>query len=150
MKFAARLFGAALALAGTSLPALAEPAQAAGRANYILHCSGCHGMQGKGTVTGGIPAFPESVEHIAGYDNGRSYIMQVPGVITTDMGPAEIADVLNFILDEWGSADQDMSFTADEVASLRALPEREVVNYRREIVNELRQRDIEIAEYPWP
>lgn len=141
-----------MAAVGLVAATLAGPAAADNKAHadYILHCSGCHGTSGKGTVAGGIPAFPNSIEHLASYENGRNYIFQVPGVITTDMTPAEMAGVMNYILKEWSSESDFVPFSAEEVAERRALPEREVVTYRREVVEELLARGIEIAEYPWP
>ncbi len=138
-------------LLGTALSAV--PLMAGGnkaRADYILHCSGCHGMSGKGTVAGGIPAFPGSIGHIAGYENGRDYILQVPGVTTTGMDDAAIAEVLNYILEEWSEGIDAPKFTAHEVTRRRARPARDVVDYRREVVGELGMRGIEIAAYPWP
>lgn len=127
-----------------------ETAGKYGRVDYLLHCSGCHGTKGNGTITGGIPAFPNSISHIASYENGRNYILQVPGVITTNMSDPEIARVLNYILEEWGDGAEVAPFSGPEVTRRRALPAREVAEYRREITEELRQSDIEIAEYPWP
>lgn len=129
-------------------PGMASSTKA--KSDYILHCSGCHGISGKGSVAGGIPTFPDSIEHIAGYENGRDYILQVPGVITTNMDDGAVAEVLNYILDEWSDAPEVPKFTAEEVTLRRAKPERDVVVHRREIVDELSARGIEIAVYPWP
>lgn len=136
------VLGASAALADGA-PHLGKP-----RADYILHCAGCHGMTGEGTVQGGVPPFPGSVGHIAGSDIGRSYIMHVPGVISTGMNDAEIAEVLNYILDNWGQGAEP--FTAQEVTRRRAIEIGDVVAYRREVVADLRRAGIEIAEYPWP
>ncbi len=136
-------------LAGASVaPALAENAAGSARANYVLHCSGCHGMQGLGTEEGGIPAFPDSVGHIVGTDIGRTYVMHVPGVVANSMNDAQIAGVMNFILDQW--SDGGSHFTAEEVTRRRAEPIGDVVAYRRKVVDDLRKSGIEIATYPWP
>lgn len=136
-------------LAGTVIPGLAgETTTSSARANYILHCSGCHGMSGAGTVEGGIPAFPNSVGHIAGSELGRTYITHVPGVVSTEMEDAEIAEVLNYILDEWSDGGQH--FTAKEVTRRRAENVGDVVELRREVVEELKRAGVEIADYPWP
>lgn len=118
------------------------------RGNYVLHCSGCHGMNGQGTLAGGIPPFPDSVGHIAGIDIGRTYIVHVPGVVSTSMTDAEIAEVINYVLDAWG--DGARHFSAEEVTSRRALPVGDVVAYRREVVEALSKAGIAIADYPWP
>ena len=118
------------------------------RSDYILHCSGCHTLTGEGTVNGGIPAFPDSIQHIAGLENGRTYMVHVPGVISNDMSDAEIAAVLNYILDQWGGGEGH--FSADEVTARRAQEIGDVVVYRRRVVEELRADGVELAEYPWP
>ncbi|WBU57349.1 c-type cytochrome [Paracoccus sediminicola] len=125
-----------------------EKARKTARANYILHCSGCHGLTGQGTIAGGIPAFPDSVQHIADVEIGRDYILHVPGVIGTKMSDAEIAGVLNYILDEWGEGKGH--FTGDEVTRRRASTVGNVVLFRREVVKTLDASGIAIADYPWP
>ncbi len=144
-RIALALLAPVLALAGS--PALAVEGGKP-RSDYILHCAGCHGMTGEGTELGGVPAIPNSVGHIATIDIGRTYIMHVPGVISTDMTDAGIADVMNYILDHW--ADGQNHFTPEEVARRRAIPIGDVVTYRRKVVDELRGAGIEIAPYPWP
>ncbi|WP_424987504.1 c-type cytochrome [Microbulbifer sp. S227A] len=118
------------------------------RANYLLHCSGCHRQDGAGAIEGGIPPFQDSVGHIAGIETGRTYIMHVPGVISTNMSDADVAGVLNYILDRWGGGGAE--FSAEEVTHRRALPVADVVVYRRQVVDELKETGIEIADYPWP
>ncbi|MEO9779444.1 MAG: cytochrome c [Sedimentitalea sp.] len=127
-------------------PASAEALSA--HANYTLHCSGCHRQDGEGAIEGGIPAFQDSVGHIAGTEIGRTYIMHVPGVISTNMTDADVAGVLNYILDKWGEGGEE--FTAEEVTRRRALPVADVVSYRRHVVDELNNKGVQIAEYPWP
>ncbi|MEY8830131.1 cytochrome c [Sedimentitalea sp. XS_ASV28] len=118
-------------------------------ANYLLYCSGCHRQDGAGAIEGGIPAFQDSVGYIAGIETGRTYIMHVPGVISTNMSDADVAGVLNYILDRWGE-EGGADFSAEEVTRRRALPVADVVVYRRQVVKELKEAGIEIADYPWP
>ncbi|MFV0384289.1 c-type cytochrome [Paracoccus sp. (in: a-proteobacteria)] len=141
----ARLLSGLMLLSSMASGVMADPA----RRDYILHCSGCHGMTGKGTIAGGIPPFPDSVGKIAGSDIGRTYIVHVPGVNSAGLSAGEIADVLNYILDQWGEGG-DPRFSGHEVAERSALPIGEVVAYRRKVVAELSAAGIEIAEYPWP
>lgn len=144
---ALRLLTFGLALTLSTLPAFAGEMNKP-RADYILNCAGCHGMEGRGTVEGGVPAFPGSVGHIATTDIGRTYILHVSGVISTELTDAGIADVLNYILDKWG--ERGDHFTTAEVTRRRAIPIDDVVTFRRKVVEELRASGIEIAEYPWP
>lgn len=131
-------------------PAMAE-AGAGGvtpHTSYALHCSGCHTMSGEGSPDAGIPTFIGSVGTIAGSDIGRTYMMHVPGVISAGLSDEGIAEVMNYILDVWG--DGAPHFTAAEVTTRRAVPVRDVVAYRRQVVAELGREGLAIADYPWP
>ena len=137
-----------LLVLATAGPGVAGNTATSPRANYVLHCSGCHGMQGLGTAEGGIPGFPNSVGHIVSTEMGRDYVMHVPGVVGNNMTDAQIAGVMNFILDQW--SDGSGHFTEAEVTRRRAVEIGDVVIYRRKVVEDLRASGIEIAEYPWP
>lgn len=133
------------------VPWLAVQADAQGlspRGSYILHCSGCHGVTGEGAPAAGIPSFVDSVGHIAGSDLGRTYIMHVPGVVSTDLTDAGIAEVMNYVLDDWG--DGAPHFSADEVTRRRALDVADVVALRRQVKEALERDGLSIADYPWP
>ncbi|MDO6458392.1 hypothetical protein Q4494_14975 [Celeribacter halophilus] len=121
--------------------------------NFVLRCAGCHGFEGAGTPEGGIPAFPNSVGYIAGTERGRTYMMHVPGVVGASLSDREIAEVMNYILDVWGSIDSAplaAKFTEAEVTRRRAVEVADVVAYRRLVVDELTEMGVTIAEYPWP
>lgn len=117
--------------------------------NYVLHCSGCHGLNGLGTETGGVPAFPDSVGTIGADPEGRLYLMHVPGVISAGLSDAEIAAVMNHVLSRWGDARAE-PFGVDEVAGLRAAPVDDVVALRRRLAERLAAQGRAVAPYPWP
>ena len=135
-----------LALILLAQPLLAADTKA--RADYILVCSGCHGMTGQGTEIGGVPAFPASVGRIAASERGRTYMMHVPGVVSNALDNAEIAAVTNYVLNEWG--DGAAPFTEGEVTRRRAIPIKDVVAERRGLAQELAGAGVNIAPYPWP
>lgn len=132
-------------------PSLAIGGQAAAlsaHSNYVLRCSGCHGLKGAGSQEGGIPEFRNSVSHIAATDIGRTYLMHVPGVVSTGLNDAEITDVMNYVLDTWG--DGTHHFTLSEVHRRRTQPVADVVALRQRIANQLSKKGIELSQYPWP
>ncbi|PZQ49908.1 MAG: cytochrome C [Rhodovulum sulfidophilum] len=140
------LLGALIALA----PALgAGGAFAQARANYILRCAGCHGMEGLGTEIGGVPAFPNSVEFLANDDAGRTYIMHVPGVVGASLDDAEIAEVMNYVVAHWSETPAP-PFTEEEVRRRRAEHVPDVVARRAEIAARLASEGKVLAPYPWP
>lgn len=122
-------------------------------ANYVLRCAGCHGMEGAGTAEGGIPDFRGYVGAFTRTEAARTYVMHVPGVVSASLSDAEIAAVMNYLVEEWGGEsipDPFVPFTPNEVTRLRAVPVEDVVAFRREVVDDLAERGIATADYPWP
>src|SRR5690606_4068351 len=117
--------------------------------NYILRCAGCHGVSGMGTANAGVPPFPQSVGHIAALDEGRTYMLHVPGVISSSLTNQQIADVLNYIVDRWSDEPVE-HFTLAEVERRRAEKLPDIVVARRAIVDTLLAQGISVAKYPWP
>lgn len=140
-----RLFALGL-IALTASPATAEMSA---RGNYILRCTGCHGIEGMGTAEGGVPPFPGSVGHIANTEAGRDYMMHVPGVIASSLSDSEIASVMNYVIATFDTTEAP-DFTVEEVTRRRALPMTDIVVARRAVVQELETKGISIADYPWP
>ena len=140
-----------VSLAAMLLTLAAPVAAADGKAHrdYILRCAGCHGMDGVGTVEGGIPTFPGSVGVIAADDLGRTYMMHVPGVVSASLDDAAIAEVMNYVLGEWAPGEAE-PFTAAEVTRRRAVPVADVVALRRDVAAKLMAKGHRIADYPWP
>jgi mono/diheme cytochrome c family protein len=131
---------------------LAFPAAASGpsgRSNYILRCAGCHGMEGLGTEIGGVPAFPNSVGILANDDEARTYMMHVPGVVGASLDDAQIATVMNYIIDRWGETSAP-AFTPEEVTRRRAIPVPDVVALRAKIAARLAAEGKSLSPYPWP
>lgn len=139
----------ALALLALGSAAQAETGGYNAHTNYILRCSGCHGLEGMGAEAAGVPPFPGSVGHIAASDLGRTYMMHVPGVVSASLSDAEIAAVMNYVIDRWSDA-AFTPFTVAEVTERRAVPVEDVVAFRRGVVAELQADGIDIADYPWP
>lgn len=119
------------------------------RTNFILRCAGCHGMEGMGTASSGVPYFPDSVGHIAALEEGRTYILHVPGVISADLTNQQIADVMNYVLETYSDKPYT-PFTLEEVNARRAESVPDIVVARRAIVNTLAAEGIYVADYPWP
>lgn len=114
-----------LLLVVLALPAasLAAPPQE----HYLLHCSGCHGVDGRG-VPGVTPSLHGLAPRLATPD-GRASLGRVPGVAQAPLDDAALAALLNWVLFELSSpaaAPKDLApFRGDELRALRAAPLRD-------------------------
>lgn len=147
-------FGLALALAlPPALPALADPGTWSAGTNYILRCIGCHGTDGAGSEQAGIPDFRGYVGSFSRSEDGRRYLMHVPGVTNASLTDAQIAEVMNHVMERFGGSSLPADFrpfTAAEVTALRSEPVADVVALRREVAARLAAEGHPVAGYPWP
>lgn len=131
----------------------ASAADRTARTNYVLRCIGCHTADGTGLPNAGIPDFVDKIGAFSRTDDGRAYLLHVPGVIGSSLSADETADVLNYIMDTWGreSVPSDYKpFTAEEVLELKARSIGNVVKFRRKVASDLAADGIAVADYPWP
>ena len=137
---------ALLTICGVALLLGCLNAQAAGsysaRTNYMLMCQGCHLADGTGTE-GKVPALKDKVGRFLQVDGGREYLIQVPGTSQSPLTDQEVAAVLNWILDNFSSADLPADFspyTTNEVARYRYEPLANASEVRAELLLKLGQR----------
>ena len=119
----ARLTNTLLFLAATLVLA-SRPAAAAGpEFNYLLHCGGCHLEDGSG-MPPGIPDLRIDMGYLASFDEGRSYLVRVPGIVHAPMTDAQISDVMNWMLRTY----------VGHLVDLEAYTEEEVARYRHKVL----------------
>jgi hypothetical protein len=132
---------------------LASAAERSAATNFILRCSGCHGIDGSGSRAGGIPDFRNYIGAFAIDDDGRTYVLRVPGVVNASLSDSEISNVMNYVMKTWGGTSLRrgfVAFTPEEVAARRARSVDDVVRLRRQIVERFHAAGIPTADYPWP
>jgi len=140
----------ALFLAACLITASANAANRSPQVNYILRCAGCHGLDGAGSTLGGVPPLGLIKTFTSDLD-GRTYIMHVPGVVNSGLSNQEIADVINYVAQRWGTPDIPFaSFSLEEVNRLRSIDIPDVVGYRRNLTNRYLSEGKIVADYPWP
>ncbi|MCH7982046.1 MAG: cytochrome c [Proteobacteria bacterium] len=103
------------------LLAFAVPAHADTRSDYLLHCSGCHLSDGSGTPRS-VPSLREDLGRIVTVEQGRGYLVRVPGSSQALLDDAGLAAVINWVLTEFSSAtlaDDFVPLTAEEVKGAR-------------------------------
>lgn len=117
--------------------------------NYLLKCSGCHDIDGSGTVAGGIPPLPGYIGSFLDDPEGRIYVLHVPGVASAGLDDADLAALLNYVNQKWGDP-KARPLTAEEVKLNREHPVADVVKLRRDIVSRFVREGIKAGAYPWP
>lgn len=95
---------------------------------YRLHCSGCHGPDGRGDPRV-VPSL-RAIGPFAATLEGRRYLVRVPGVAQAPLPSAELAGLLNYVLAELAEASGFEPFTAAEVEAGRQAPLRDPLAMR--------------------
>jgi mono/diheme cytochrome c family protein len=142
-KFAA--IAAACALGLGALPASAGDAGAHAQLNYLQHCVGCHGLDGGGAPSKGIPTMRGNLGRFLQVPGGREFIVQVPGVMNTSLGDADIAELMNWLLPRISAATLPPGlrpYSEPEIAQLRSTRPADVPATRRGLMEAMRRAGI--------
>lgn len=87
--------------------------------NYKLHCMGCHTPDGSG-VPDRVPSMRETLVPFAAQSEGRRYLVQVPGSAQSTLSDAELAQLLNWMIDSLSATRGTfVPFTTSEVSQYR-------------------------------
>ncbi len=93
-----------------------------------------------GTGNASVLQFPDHIGYFLAIDEGREYLVRVPGSATSALSSADLAEVLNWVIHQFGGTSITGSFapyTTEEVARLRQHPLNEVVQYRALLLTEI-------------
>jgi hypothetical protein len=94
--------------------------------NWTLNCQGCHRLDGSGSE-GTAPSLAGTVAKFLWVPGGREYLIRVPGVATSPLSDADLAEVMNWMLWRYDREHLPFNFrpfTAADMGSLRARPLR--------------------------
>jgi mono/diheme cytochrome c family protein len=106
--------------------------------NYQMFCQGCHTPDGVGANA--VPRMKDQVGYFLETRRGREYLVRVPGSATSALDDKQLAEVLNWIVQEFAGDSADESYeryTSLEVARLRQQPLNEVEQYRTQLLVEI-------------
>jgi mono/diheme cytochrome c family protein len=109
----------------------AASAAADQRFDFILHCAGCHKLDGSGSEV--VPALDETGAIFA-LPGGRQYLGSVPGVAQAPLDDRRLADLLNWVLQELGGTKPQPPYSREEISRLRAKPLRDPLEARARLV----------------
>lgn len=114
----------------------AAGAQDAAHADYMLHCQGCH----LADATGREPYVPNMVNQLGRFlavPGGRAYLVQVPGTAHSPLSDAEVAALLNWLVQAFSAATLPADFqpyTEAEVTEYRATRAPDIMARRRSLL----------------
>jgi cytochrome c553 len=94
--------------------------------HWTLGCQGCHRPDGTGTE-GTAPSLAGTVARFLSVPGGREYLGRVPGVATSPLSNADLAEVVNWMLWRFDKEHLPANFqpyTAAEMGQLRSAPLR--------------------------
>lgn len=101
---------------------LSSLASADPRANYLLHCGGCHLENGEGTLPE-VPDLRHDLDWLAQTAEGRSYLTRVPGASQVPLSDEKLAEVFNWIFDTFYPPESVIPpFSGEEISHTRGLP----------------------------
>ncbi len=101
--------------------------------NYLLHCGGCHLPDGSG-VEPEVPSLREKLGPLTTSDEGRGYLVQVPGASQVPLSDQELRDVVNWVLTEYNASSLPEPFTpltTQEVSKYRKNSLADPLEYRK-------------------
>lgn len=127
-----RLVGMALAI-GCAVASAYEP-----QTNYMLQCMGCHTPDGSGEP-GRVPSIKDTLASFTRSPMGRRFLIQVPGASQSTLSDAELAALLNWMVQNLSTPRpaRFTPFTEVEVAGFRRTPLVDVQGTRRELIKSL-------------
>ncbi|MDV5170188.1 hypothetical protein [Photobacterium rosenbergii] len=108
------------------------------RFQYQMFCQGCHVADGRGGKD-----VPDMRDHIGAFltiPEGRRYLIQVPGSANSAVNDADLANLMNWMVKEFGgdsAPDGFARFTSEEVGELRKSPLMEVTEYRKMLIQKI-------------
>jgi len=122
-------------LSGAVLVLVAGAVAADPRADYLMHCAGCHLVDGRGSPPE-VPSLAGPLGYIAASPAGRDYLARVPGAAQAPISDEALAAVLNWVLLEFNRETLPAGFRplrGGEVRRSRAQVLADPVKRRREL-----------------
>ncbi|WP_413671692.1 cytochrome C [Massilia cellulosiltytica] len=116
-------------------PAAITPQRA--RSLYLLHCAGCHQVDGSGTPAYGVPSMIDTLGVFQRTKAGRAFLVQVPGARNANVTDAELAALTNWALRTFSPKTLPADFrpyTTAEVTRWRANPPLDIAGARTQVL----------------
>ncbi len=113
----------------------AQVNEARAQFHYQMFCQGCHGADGSGSRT--VPVIRESIGAFLTSQEGREYLIRVPGVANSPLHNAQLAELMNWTIMQFAGdsiPDGWQGYASSEVGEYRQRSLYEVVSYRQQLL----------------
>lgn len=119
--------------------------------NFKLQCMGCHLENGEGAPRHDVPMMQGFVGNFLKVDEGREFLIRVPGASLSALNNHQLAELLNWMLQEDGIAGGSAPvgfkpYTEKEVETWRPMLIKDLVGHRKMLIESIRDLGIEIPE----
>lgn len=129
--------GVASATEPVAVDALLSPPNSDQRAlfNYQMFCQGCHVADGSGHKS--VPQLKGFMHKFMATQQGREYLIRVPGAANAALDDEQLTEVLNWMLRQFGDSSNGLSwrpFAVSEIRKYRQQPLNETIKYREAVI----------------
>ncbi|MCM2331328.1 hypothetical protein SAMN05216229_1199 [Geopseudomonas sagittaria] len=119
--------------------------------NYQLQCRGCHLGSGEGAPRNDTPKMAGFVGNFLRVAGGREFLVRVPGVAQAALSDAQIAELLNWILEPGGMAGAStpanfQPYSAEEVGKVRHNALLNLPGTRAGLIARMREQGLAIED----
>lgn len=115
--------------------------------NYIIHCQGCHLPDAMG-FQDTVPRMNNFLGYFLHSQDGREFVIQVPGVSTARLPDDEIAELMNWLINTYSAGQRPENFvpyTQSEVRELRRSPDADPLRTRTRILRAIAAEEPALA-----
>ncbi len=126
----------AIALLASSFYAKAEINDQRAYFHYQMYCQGCHTPLAMGR--GDVPRINDFIGNFLEVEGGREYLIQVPGSANAALSDTHLAELLNWMILEYGGESVPSKFipySESEVHLLRQNALFETITIRKKLVS---------------
>lgn len=113
------------------------------RADYMIHCQGCHLPDGSG-FSGRVPDMRITLPQLLSVEGGRAFLIQVPGSSQSALSDARLAGVLNWLVTSKtldGGGPDFRPYTQEEVTAVRSDRLHDVFATREALIGHLEREN---------
>lgn len=136
MTWLAPRLAAVLLAALVCTPAALAQGERRAATDYLLHCSGCHDVDGSGHPHKGIPDFRDQVGYFLLWPEGRAFLLQVPGLLNSGLSDERAAGVVTWLVRRFAGSSLPPDFvpyTADEARRYRQTRPADIAALRQRL-----------------